>query len=587
MNWNQKTLYDRIIDRWKEKDTDYAKVNSNRDIITTYFRSDEIIEMNEKGEFVGVDIYNGSGSWYSRMMATGFQGSLVSKNIDWIRYRMEQLELKGIDELDIWVQDIKEHMSAKYQLSNFYDIQPQFTHDGVTTGSPVVFGEEDILNQRTMWMPQHYKNIRVYYNKYNEVEGCIIKDTTWTAKQIMDTFVKNDSKEGAKRRKKLNVTVNQAIDAGTLDEVFTVYRATFKATDPIWDGGFKKPANERYQWYSVYFLELTDKDKQGKPLNENIGDFSQPFAVWNFDKKPWEPSSRTPAFYAVWDCLSLQQIDKNFLENMQIKNRPATIALDSMKGRLQLGPEGEMFAISQQEYDSAPKFIDRVGDINLNKEMVEIKVEALKRWFYIDKFQMFSDLIKTNKQPITATQVWQMAGEKSTLLSPAIETHSKYLEVTDARMMDIEIQAGRGPFANEERENITDIVQNALQKGVSKVSVQPVFIGALAQSQKVSQALTPIQSTMEAVTPLMEINPQISLMYRWYDTANDINEALDFPQKNIVPKEEWEALVAADNEAKAKERQQLMAIEMAKAAPAVSGPVDDSSVLATIGKGAA
>lgn len=583
--WADKTLYDRIIDRWKEKDTDYGKVNANRDIITTYFRSDEIIDTDKKGNLVGQNIYNGSGPWFSRMMATGFQGSLVSKNIDWFRYRMKQLELKGVDELDIWVQDIKEHMSSKYQDSNFYDVQPQFTHDGLTTGSPVMFGEEDILEQRTMWMPQHYKTVRLYYDKYNQVEGCIVQDKTWTTKQLMDRFAKNDDKQGTKRKAKLNITVNQAIEGGRLDEVFTVYKACFKAADPMFNGGFKKPANKSHKWFSTYFLELTDKDKQNKPLNDNVGDFSQPFAVWNFDKKPWEASSRTPSFYALWDCLSLQQMDKNYLENMQIKNRPATMALNSMKDRLQLGPEGEMF-VTKAEYESPPKFLDRVGDIKLDREMANLWTEALKRWFYIDMFQMFSELAMLKKQPVTATQIWQMAGEKSTLLSPAIETHSSYLKVTDDRMMDVEIQAGRGPFDDATMANITDIVMSNIKESASSIDVQPVFIGQLAQAQKVSQALTPIQSTMDTMQPMFDRNPQLLMKYRWYKLAGKVEDALDFPQDVVIPEEEYDELIAADNEAKAQERQQLMAIEMAKASKDISGPVDENSVLAAAAAGA-
>jgi len=585
-DWNKKTLYNRIIDRWKEKDSVYTKVNNNRGVISTYFRSDEIVDTDDAGNLVGVDIYNGSGSWYSRMMATGFQGSLVSKNTPWIRYMMEQFELKGIDELDIWNQDIKEYMSDVYQRSNFYSTQPQFTHDGLTTGSPVIFGEEDILNERTMWMPQHYKNVRVYYNKFNEPEGVIVEDKTWTAKQILDTFVKKDDDEHTKGEKKLSTAVNLALRAGMLNEVFTVYKATFKITDPIWDGEgdnkFKKPTGN-WKWLSVYFLELSsaEKSKQDTPLNENMGDFTQPFAIWNFDKKPWEPSSRTPAWYAIWDNLSLQQLDKNYLEDVQNANRSAFVALDTMKGRVDLSPEGEMF-VTKSEYESPPKFIDRVSGLQFSKDLMELKIEALKRWFYTDQFQMFSDLALRNKQPFTATQIWQMAGEKATLLSPAIETHSTYLETIDARMIDIEVRAGRGPFNPQRMANITDIVLSNLQRPVRSVGVRPVFIGRLAQAQKVSQTLEPITSTMEVVKPLMEINPQIRFMYRWYETANDINEANDFPQKNVVPKEEWEKMVEDDNAAAAQQLQTENAVELMKASKSLGAPIDETSILSGV-----
>ena len=586
--WSDRTLYDRIYDRWHEKDTDYAKVNNNRDVITHYFRSDEIVDTDEQGRLAGKAIYNGSSSWYSRMMATGFQGSLVSKNIPWIRYQMDAFELKGIDPLDQWLQDIKDHMADAYQRSNFYDVQPQFTHDGVTTGSPVLFGEEDILTQRTMWMPQHYKTVRLFYDKWNQVEGIITQDKEWTAKKIMDTFVGPDDEQGTKRRAKLSISVNNAIDQGRLKEKFVVYRATFRVSDPIWDGTggdepFKKPSGD-WLWLSAYFLELTtaEKNKMNTPLNDNMGDFTQPFSVWNFDKKPWESSSRTPAWYAVWDCLSLQQIDKNYLENIQNANRPAMIYLDTMKNKLRLGPEGQM-EVTDAEYDRPPKPVERTFAFDWQSELIEMKEEALKRWFYIDRFAMFSDLARTNKAPTPTVQIWQMAGEKATLLSPAIETHSVYLQTTDDRMIDVEARAGRGPFAPDVMANITDIVLNNMNSPIKSIAIRPVFIGQLAQAQKVSQALEPIASTMEAARPIIEIFPEARHKYRPSKIIDHVNEALDFPQDAVVPEDEWNEIVAAEREAAAQAIQTEQVIEGMKASKGIQGPVDESSVLASVG----
>jgi len=578
MDWKLKTLYDRILDRWSEKEADYSKVNRNRATITAYFRSDEIIETDDKGNLVGQDIYNGSGSWYSRMMATGFQGSLVSKNISWIRYQMKQYQLKGVDELDKWLQDIKDFMTDVYQSSTFYDVQPQFTHDGLTTGSPVMFADENKTKRKTVWKPQHYTNVRTFYDADNEVDGVVVKDKQWTAKQIFDTFVKKDDEKGTRRKEKLSRAVNNALESGKLNDEFTVFRAVFRANDPIWDG-WDKPVGG-WEWYSVYFEELPSAEKRNSPLNDDVGYFTQPFSIWNYDKKPWEISSRTPAFYAIWDCMSLQQLDKNFLENIQLKNRPPVFALNSMKGRLHLSPEGEVL-VTQQEYASPPKSMDLVGDVDLTKELIDIKEDALKRWFLVEFFQMFTDLVHTRKQPVTATQIWQMAGEKATLLSPAIETHSKYLEMCDERMVGIELRAGRGPFNPATMANITDIVLQKMPEGeeVSEIGIVPVFIGALAQAQKVSQALKPIQATMEALVPLFEIYPDLRMAIRPWDTMNDIAEAYDFPQDNIVPKEDYEEAVALESQKRAQNEQFAKALEMAKASKDISGKVEPDSVL--------
>lgn len=588
MDWRNKPLYDRIVERWEQKSADYAKANNNRGLMCAQFRSDEIVQTDDKGQLVGQEIWNGTGPWYSRMMATGFQGSLASKNIPWTRYMMEEFKLKGIEELDIWLQDIKEHMANAYESrSNFYDVQPQFTHDGVTTGSPVMFGQEDILTHKTMWMPQHYKTIRVYYDKYNEPEGVIVQDKTWTAKQIWDTFIKKDDRNNTKSKAKLSAAVNQALQNGMLSELFTVYKAVFKITDSIWDGSddqpFKKPIGA-WKWLSVYFLELTDAEnnKKNKPVNDNIGDFVRPFVIWNYDKKPWEVSSHTPAFSAVWDSLSLQQIDKNYTEDIQSKNRPAFMALDTMENRLDLSPQGQMF-VTTEEYKQPPVAIDRVGGLEYSKDLMELKIEAVKRWFHADCFQMFTDLLRLHKQPVSASQIWQMAGEKSTLLSPAIETHSSYLKGVDALMMDVEIRAGRGPFSPQRIAYISDIVANILGP-LSKIGVRPVFIGPLAQAMKASQALEPIISTLGAAAEshLFELYPDLRYAIKEYKTLNDIAEAKDFPQKNLETEEDYEEIKAALARKRAEDEQLAKGLEIAKATKDVSGKVEPDSILGAL-----
>ncbi len=583
--YSDKTLYERIIDNWKEQDTSYAKANANRKIITQFFRSDEIIDTDDSGQLVGQNIYNGSGPWYSRKLATGFQGNLVSKSIDWLRYMFEGLKLKGIDKLDAYLQAVKEHMSSAYKKGNFYDVQPQFTHDGVTTGSPVMFGEEQFGEERTMWLPQHFKTVRLFRDKYNQDEGVIIEDKTWTAKQLMDQFVGTDDSEFTKSKKILSLAVNTAITNGQWNAPFTVYRATFKASDPVWDGTgeepFKKPTGA-WPWLSAYFLELTsaEKNQQNKPLNDNMGDFEKPFVSWHFDRKPWEPTSRTPAFYALWDCLSLQQIDKNLGENIQYANRPAMYALKSMKGRMQFGPEGEIL-LSEKEYDRPPKAIrDKVSDIDLQFEYITMKVEALKRWFMNDVLSVQTDLAFGKNQPVTAYQASLINGEKTTLLSPAIETHSVYLEDIDRRTVGQEIRAGRGPFSPDDIANITDVIQNQLGEDVATIALRPVFVGKLARSQKIAQAIQPIVGTMEIARPLFELNPQLMFSYNWWETLNHINEAMDFPQVAMQSQDDFNKAVAADNEAKAKAVQAEQAIEMMKASGNLMKPVDESSVLA-------
>lgn len=570
MNWKDKKLYDRIFDRWTEMDSRYSIVNRNRELIVNYFRCDELLDIDDQGQLQGDEVYNASGMWYSQLMARGFQGMLVSKNIAWIEYLLDHYELQGVDFLDEWLQEVRAFMVDDYQRSNFYDVQPQFTLDGLTTGSPVMVGEEDILNRRTMWTPIHYKNVRVYYNKWNEPEGIIVKDPQWTAKQLYDTFIQRDDDSGTRRKAILPNLVNTALEQGRLQQEFTVYRAIFKANDKIWEG-WKKPAN--WPWLDVYFCELTgvDDQKKDKPLNANMGRFTQPFVVWDYDKKPWEISSRTPAWYSIWDNLGLQDQDRALRENAQLKNRPPRYALAEMEGRLNLDSEDVTY-VEPEEYDRPPRALDLIGDIRINEAMVQLSEGKIRRWFMADLFNKFSDLIRTNKQPVSAAQIWQMVGENATQLSPAIESHSRYMKDSDARHVDIASRRGEYPFDRWTMEEVFfHVVQNSRRR-IGNISIVPNFIGQLAQAQKQSQELEPIRAGVSMIVEsgITALAPETKYCIKGYETVDKMMQAVNFPQNCVRPKEEVDKMFLQEQQAVAQQQAFENAVEMAKAAKPAS-----------------
>ena len=121
--WEQMELLNRILDRNEQITERYQEFDDARDEITEYFRPDLGIETDEgnEGRFFGQGIFEGTPAWAARVMATGFQGNLVSKSIDWLSYLMADTRFRGIDPLDKWVQDVKTHMTDAYQQSTFYD----------------------------------------------------------------------------------------------------------------------------------------------------------------------------------------------------------------------------------------------------------------------------------------------------------------------------------------------------------------------------------------------------------------------------------------------------------------------------------
>jgi len=584
MYWSQKTLYDRLMDRLSQAENRASKFNDSRDIIAQLFRPDlemDIQLANQSGDLLGSRIYENTGVFALNTMTSGFMGNTVSQYIDWIMYIMGQYELKGIDQLDIWCQDVKEYMSDVYRKSNFYDVMPKYCKNAFSIGSPIMIGEEDIFTGRIVWTALHYKNSFVVYNALNEPDGLLYKDPKFTAKQIYDTYTPNAKKPEID--KKLSTSLVNALEQGMHNNEFTVFTAIFRANDPVWNGGFEKPKGD-YKWLKVVFEYDTVKDKNN-PLSVEVY-FSRPFVVWDYDKNSWDTCSRTPAFYAIWDTLSHQQVYKNFLENVQYKNRPPVMHLNSMANRLELWPEGLM-SVDINEYEHPPKALDTIGDILLNKEVSDIFVENVKRHFHLDEFQRFNNLARENRQPVTALQIMKMAGENSILLSPAIESQSRVLRDIDARCMDIEARAGRGPFDPARMADITDIILQNSKENVVAIKVLPHFTGALFRAQKMAQELDPIQAGLEAAIPLLDRQPDLWNAIRMYGTLDDILTATNFPKKNLKTEEEYNEFMALINEQRQKAAEAEQALTMSKAAKSVSGKVDPTSVMAGIGKAVA
>lgn len=575
--WDDKKLFDRLMDLLSQREKGYVKFNMARDNIAVYCRPDLGSDVNPEGDgsFFGQDIYDGVASWAPGVMARGFQGKLVSPTTDWLDYAMSQSELKENDRLDIWLQDVKEHNSAVYQKSNLYEVLPTFTLDGVTIGSPVMFIDEEVVTGTIKFTPQHYKTVILFYDKWNQPEGIIVKDETWTAKQISDRFARSEDDQ----KIKLSTAVNNNIQNGNYYKEHTVYRCVFKGDHPVWDlADFKKPSTK---WISVYFEEKPKEERKNIPLMTE-GYFTRPFAVWDIDKKPWENSSRTPAFSAIYDIIGQQQQTKEQLENMKLKNRGPRQVLEDYRNAVNFGPEGITY-VSKEDWNFPPKMIDVIGDIRLSREELEAGEAKIKRWFHTEQFLKFTDLTNTLRQQPSVDQNHRIAAELAVQLNPAIGTYTGgALRSIDDRVIDIESRAGRGPFAPAIMEEIEEIVLANATEPVKSIGVVPVFIGPLAREQRTQQELDPILTGLSAATPLFETFPDLKNAIREYDTLEDILKAIGFPLKDLKPEDEYDEIIEQINTARAQQQQQQLALEVAKATESVSGPVDETSILAGV-----
>jgi len=543
MEIKKDTLYRNVVNKWDDKEAPYDRLNTARETICDFFRPDMGVDVDEDSDMLmlGGDISEGSGPWAARTAAISYQGNTVSKKLDWYKYAFSDTRLTGIDELDQFCQDQKEHNSAVYQNGNFYEYQPQFTLDGWTTGSPLFFLEEDKYTNHVMCIPIHWLNYRIYYNRYNQSEGVIIRDTEWTAKMCFDKFCPGRTMEErlAKAGEIFSISLQTAIKQNRMNERFTIWRAVFRRDDPIWQvKGFKPPLSSKAKpkmWYDVYFEDCKQLNKQNEQLMIT-GYYSKPYVHWDYDKKLWESSSRTPAFHAIYDNLTMIQIFRNWVDNTQLRVRPSMAILMGMEGRLDFRPGG-IVKIKPAEWNHIPKPIEQMGEVRLEKEAVEIMRENLNRWFHLPLFRMFTDLAYMKDVEMKVFQLSEMAGEKITQLLPMMESHESYLGQADERVRAIELNAGRGPYNKRNMENIFDIISHYIGPlEAEQVKIQPEFIGTLRKTQRMQHNLKPIQLGIGALSEIAESmgDPNlVRFMIKKYPTAEATLRATDFSQKFV------------------------------------------------------
>jgi len=501
-------------------------------------------------------------------MAFGFYSHQYSKGIPWLNYRFRLEILNGIDELDRFCDDVRQHMTSVHQRGNFYEVQVPYAKNALTIGSPCNFGEEKDGMQ--LWTPLHYKTYRLFYDAFNRCIGVIVRDK-WTIKDIYDKFCRADAMSPELKREKRLAKANKIfsssllsyIKGGQWSEKVTIWRGVFKRTHPLF---YNKDFGSRYEYWDVYF-EDTPKDKN-EPLMTN-GYFTKPFVVWDFEKNKDEAASRTPAFYCLYDDVTLNQIMFNYITNTQLKSRPPMQALKEMQAEgHDFGP-GDHIYLERSQWEFAPKKIDVAGELRHEFEILQMFRENCERHFHTKLFNILTELALNNKQPISATQALEIQDEKISQVLPMIESNDNYLWQVNDRAIDIEYRAGRGPFDFDNMMYIQSVVEWACAKeGVEySFDLVPEFVGKLRNQQQMEMKLKPLRLGLAYAKEVAEsIDPNLpALAMRGYETLDDGLAAVGFPAKNIKPKEQYEEDNAAYQQAQAQQIQFQNAVEMAKA----------------------
>lgn len=574
--WAETSLYKRILARHGDLEQIREQWGPQREDIVRNFRPDVPVEVDDEGHFLNSDMYTGDPVHAALTMARGFTGTMVGRQLNWIRYFMSHIAFRGNDLANKYMQELEDHMTPVYARSNFYGKMPEFVLGGVTIGSPVMLTQEDRKNNRNVLTIPHYKEVYLGQNYFGE-------DTIFHRKYEMKAKDANDQfgKEALSR------SVNNSLKQGEFFTKSEYIHAIYEKDDPIFADlmeSDKKFAPKR-PWVEFYIEKSTDLTKQfplPTPKDAGPGYFSKPFTAWHYHKNSTESYARTPAWFAIFDAKGGQQNKKALIIDAELKVRPATWSMPNRRGKLYLGPGAKNYADSAQDFDRQPQIMYEGGKYSVGVDSLDRFWADVERFFHTKLFTQLAQLVDSKQAPPTATQVRGMFGEKAILLSAGIQSYeSEVLTPINERFMEIEDRAGRLPQPNDELVEMAAEIAAAEGPGTFAADIDAEFLGILSRAQRESKISSRLVA-YDAIAQLAQFDPNLPKKFRISLSAERIAEELALPQDEIVPEDEYQERLKEDAQRQAIEQQLLAAESAAGTAEKLGKPVDETSVLASV-----
>ncbi len=433
--------------------------------------------------------------------------------------------------------------------SNYYDVMPEFTLNGGTVGSPVMLYEQDIANDRIVCRVPDYaacwldRDVFGYDNAVHVLHE-------WTALEAAQFF----------REAGLPRTVKDQLDNGQHYVKSQYLQVIYGAGDRIYQG-LKDAMPQTHPWLE-HFICLSaageEEEKVLKPRHKGPGYFTRPFSTWHYHRNGHEIYGRTMAWWAIYDIKGCNAMWEALFGEAELSIKPPTWALKSLQGMLDLSPGGANWARTEGEYASPPMHLERRARYDVAVDFADRLADSIRRHFHYDLFMMINQIMASKAQPETAFGLMRAEAEKTGQLAPQVETYeNQVLSHTHTVFMDFERMAdpaypwGRLPEP-------PPIVQQ-----YSDGNIDVEFIGLLSMAMQRDRHSMKTLRALGGAELFFTANPEVVQKIRWSQALERFLEAEDFAQADLVPEEEYQAMIEAM-------RQRAMQQELAEAMPKVT-----------------
>lgn len=305
--------------------------------------------------------------------------------------------------------------------------------------------------------------------------------------------------------------------------------------------------NEYLPYLSVYYVE-------GSEENEflYIGGFYEfPAPVARYLITGNESYGKGPGWFAEADSKTLQVMEKDRLVAIELGVKPPVQAPSdmAMKG-INMIPGGKTYRQGKDR-------IEPLFDVGMNLEHLEAAIseqaDRIKRTYNANLFMMLDSL---DDKQMTAREVLERNQEKMAILGPVVQRMQfEFLGRIIERVYNILDRAGVFPQPEDQD----------LMMQLANQDIKIEYISPLAQAQKMS-GLVNIEQAIQFAGILAQFDPQVLQKVNFPEALNQYFNLVGAPASIKRTDDEYEEIVAQQQEMQAKQQAEANAMQMVQAA---------------------
>ena len=506
-------------------------VNPRRELIKDSQR------YNNKGMARGKDSYSGVPNSALSVWVDGMQGHMVSQSLNWFKSVMGLRELNEIDEVQQYLQYYDEAMYGEFNRSNFYSVIGEWFRDAGSIGTAPLYVEEDLRNSRAVCTPIHLREIFISENMFGEVDT-VFRKFFLTAKQAVEKWGTS----------KLNKNIVDCAKSNP-EKKFEFIHAVFPNNNIVYGSAL----SEHKPIASVYMQQQGNPDDPESEILSKSGYDINPYAIWRLRKNSDEIYGYSPAADAMVEIKQLNQMEKTLLQAAHMAVASPLNVPERMRGNVRIEPNGLNY------YEKGGDVITPVRTgiqfpIGLDRE--EKKQRIIEDKYRVEFFLILS----RSEREMTATEIMERQSEKAVLLGPQVDRLEKEgLSKVFNIIADIAEKAGRLP---EPPQVLVDYVGEMQRRGTKPTTIEPVFIGPLAQAQRRLFQMQPVKNGLNELAAASVVFPDVLDKVDPDKLAEHILDSTDFPQ-NIM---RTDVELMEFRKQKMEEMQQTQAMQLAQGA---------------------